>query len=251
MVELDGSGNVIARFIYADKPNVPSYMVKGGATYRIISDHLGSPRLVVNIATGDVVQRMDYDSFGNIILDTNPGFQPFGFAGGIYDLHTGLVRFGARDYDPQTGRWTAKDPIGLSGGINLYTYVDNNPLNFIDPLGLIWETVDFDYHGTKNWAMALANRLANLEEGTLFSPKNCVGCTRDVIQEWVPHPNDPQNQRNYCSPDDPAPGDRREIEQQFGEFPDAWNVNGESWHWRPAVPSPTYQESFEEDFSSP
>ncbi len=71
-------------------------------------------------------------------MDTNPGFQPFGFAGGIYDQHTKLVRFGARDYDAETGRWTAKDPIGFRGGdANLYTYVGNHPLKFIDPLGLM------------------------------------------------------------------------------------------------------------------
>jgi len=66
-------------------------------------------------------------------LDTNPGFQPFGFAGGIYDQHTGLVRFGARDYDPQTSRWTAKDPIRFEGGdTNLYGYVFSDPVNWID-----------------------------------------------------------------------------------------------------------------------
>ncbi|MFZ1827466.1 MAG: RHS repeat-associated core domain-containing protein [Candidatus Competibacteraceae bacterium] len=59
-----------------------------------------------------------------MILDTNPGFQPFGFAGGLYDQDTGLVRFGARDYDPETGRWTAKDPILFAGGdANLFAYV--------------------------------------------------------------------------------------------------------------------------------
>ena len=59
---------------------------------------------------------MDYDSFGNVLQDTQPGFQPFGFAGGLYDPDTKLVRFGARDYDPRTGRWTAKDPILFAGG---------------------------------------------------------------------------------------------------------------------------------------
>jgi len=83
VAELDGSGNVTARFVYADKANVPAYMIKGGDTYRIISDHLGSPRLVVDVDTGDVAQRLEYDVWGNITEDTNPGFQPFGFAGGI------------------------------------------------------------------------------------------------------------------------------------------------------------------------
>jgi RHS repeat-associated protein len=59
--------------------------------------------------SGDVVQRLDYDEFGNVLADTSPGFQPFGFAGGLYDSDTALVRFGARDYDAATGRWTAKD----------------------------------------------------------------------------------------------------------------------------------------------
>ncbi len=79
-------------------------MEKGGDTYRIISDHPGSPRMVVDTATGDIVRQMEYDAFGGIETDSNPGFQPFGFAGGLYDPHTGLVRFGARDYDAYTGR---------------------------------------------------------------------------------------------------------------------------------------------------
>jgi len=116
---------------------VPDYMVKEGNTYRIISDHLGSPRLIINIADGNIAQRMDYDVWGNITIDTSSGFQPFGFAGGIYDQHTQLTRFGARDYDAQTGRWTAKDPIRFRGGdANLYTYVNNDPVNLIDPTGL-------------------------------------------------------------------------------------------------------------------
>jgi RHS repeat-associated protein len=81
---------------------------------------------------------MDYDVWGKVTADTNPGFQPFGFAGGIYDQHTQLVRFGARDYDAETGRWTTKDPIGFGGGqANLYGYVGGNPVNYIDPYGLV------------------------------------------------------------------------------------------------------------------
>jgi RHS repeat-associated protein len=82
------------------------------------------------------MQQIDYDDFGIIAHDTNPGFQPFGFAGGLYDSDTKLTRFGARDYDAETGRWTAKDPIRFSGGdTNLYGYVLNDPVNLIDPNG--------------------------------------------------------------------------------------------------------------------
>jgi RHS repeat-associated protein len=71
-----------------------------------------------------------------VVLDTNPGFQPFGFAGGLHDRDTGLVRFGARDYDPVTGRWTTRDPKGFGGGdTNLYRYAHGDPVNRIDTTG--------------------------------------------------------------------------------------------------------------------
>ena len=137
VAELDGTGAVVSRFVYGTKANVPDYMIRDGRTYRITSDHQGSPRLVVDTLTGQVVQRIDYDTFGNITLDSNPGFQPFGFAGGLYDTDTELLRFGARDYDPRVGRWTSKDPIGFLGGdTNLYGYVLQDPVNLVDPFGL-------------------------------------------------------------------------------------------------------------------
>lgn len=150
IAEVDNNGAIISRFIYANHINVPEYMIKDGVTYRIITDHLGSPRLVVNTSTGQIVQRMDYDEFGSVTNDTNPGFQPFGFAGGLYDTDTGLVRFVFRDYDSETGRWTAEDPIGFAGGqMNLYEYIGNNPMNRIDPSGT--EAVTVVTVGTATW----------------------------------------------------------------------------------------------------
>jgi RHS repeat-associated protein len=134
---LDAGGAIVTQFVYGTRSNTPDYMVQGGVTYRIFSDQLGSPRLVVNSSTGQVAERIDYDEFGNVVNDTNPGFQPFGFAGGLYDQDTKLVRFGARDYDPTIGRWTAKDPTWFnSGDTNLYGYVGNDPINFADLKGL-------------------------------------------------------------------------------------------------------------------
>jgi RHS repeat-associated protein len=135
--ELDGAGNVVSRFVYGTRVNGPEYIVKGGVTYRLVTDHLGSPRLVIDVNTGTVAQRMEYDEFGRVLTDTNPGFQPFGFAGGLYDRDTGLVRFGARDYDAMTGRWTTIDPLLFRGrAANLYSHVGNDPVNRIDPKGL-------------------------------------------------------------------------------------------------------------------
>ena len=135
--ELAADGAVRTRFVYGTRPDVPDYMTRGGRRYRLVTDQLGSPRAIVDVDSGEVAQELDYDEFGRVVRDTNPGFQPFGFAGGILDQDTGLTRFGARDYDAETGRWTSKDPLSFSAGdTNLYSYVLNDPVNLIDPLGL-------------------------------------------------------------------------------------------------------------------
>jgi RHS repeat-associated protein len=129
-------GSVESIYVYGALAHVPDLVIKAARTYRIIHDHLGSPRLVVDTETGEIAQRLDYDVHGRVLVDTAPDFQPFGFAGGLHDVDTGLVRFGARDYDPELARWTAKDPSGFAGGdTNLYTYAYGDPVNFVDPNG--------------------------------------------------------------------------------------------------------------------
>ena len=132
----DGSNSLLMRFEYADA-RMPVAMAKGGSTYYLTYDQVGSLRVVAD-SSGSVVKRIDYDSFGNIINDSSPAFAvPFGFAGGLHDRDTGLVRFGFRDYDPDVGRWLAKDPILFkAGNTDLYGYVLSNPISWVDPLGL-------------------------------------------------------------------------------------------------------------------
>ncbi|PAT31426.1 hypothetical protein CLI92_11620 [Vandammella animalimorsus] len=137
LAELDAQGQLRSLFIYAGQGNAPTLMLREGKTWRLIADHLGSIRLVIDAETGQIGQRLDYDAWGRVTHDSQPGFQPFGFAGGLYDPDTGLTRFSARDYDAETGRWTAKDPILFNGGdSNLYGYVLQDPVNFVDPSGL-------------------------------------------------------------------------------------------------------------------
>ena len=128
---------LVSRFVYGTKKNVPDYMVKAGVTYRFVTDLQSSVRLVVNASTGAIAQRIDYDAYGRVLSDSNPGFQPFGYAGGLYDSQTQLVKFGRRDYDAETGRWTVRDPLLFRGNDhNLYGYVQRNPMTFTDPNGL-------------------------------------------------------------------------------------------------------------------
>ena len=125
-------------FSYADdKARLPQGMEDvEGDRYAFGYDHLGSLRVVAD-SSGTIVKEIKYDSFGNILRETNPAMHiPFGFAGGIQDRATGLVKYRFRDYMPDVGRFTAKDPIGYRGGdADLYGYCLDDPVNGIDRSG--------------------------------------------------------------------------------------------------------------------
>ena len=133
--EVNASGTVTTRYVYGPLSYTPTYFLRGGTTYAIITDHLGSVRSVVRTSDGTVMQSLTYDPWGKVLTDSSPGFQPFGFAGALYDKDTGLVHVGAREYDGTTGRWTSKDPSRFTGGADLYGYTDDDPINYIDATG--------------------------------------------------------------------------------------------------------------------
>jgi len=111
--------------------------------YYLHYDQVGTLKAVSN-ANQRIIKKITYDTYGNIRNETNEAFKiPFGFAGGLYDSDTKLTRFGYRDYDATTGKWTAKDPIDFGGGdSNLYGYVLQDPVNFTDASGLFVDTLD-------------------------------------------------------------------------------------------------------------
>jgi len=116
---------------------MPIAMTQGSDKYYLHYDQVGSLRAITD-TSHNIIKEITYDTYGNILTDTNPSFKvPFGFAGGLYDIDTKLTRFGYRDYDAFTGKWTAKDPIGFRGGdSNLYGYVWEDPVNWSDSNGL-------------------------------------------------------------------------------------------------------------------
>jgi RHS repeat-associated protein len=147
--ELDQQGNIIASYVYGSKSNVPDYVKTKNHTYRLISNQVGTPLTLIDADNGKVIEDYDFDEFGlsrkrdrffNRAFSVAMGVPlmiPFGFAGGLYDQDTELTHFGARDYDAETGGWLERDPILFKGGQeNLYVYVNNDPVNKIDPSGL-------------------------------------------------------------------------------------------------------------------
>jgi RHS repeat-associated protein len=85
-----------------------------------------------------LVARYDYDPYGRRTLVSGTDLADFGFTGFYYDQANGLDFSMSRPYDPNLARWLSRDPIAEAGGINLYAYVLNNPVNRIDPSGLIF-----------------------------------------------------------------------------------------------------------------
>ena len=101
-------------------------------------DGNGNITALVNATTGAVVARYEYGPFGEPLRATGPMARgnPFRFSTKYADEETGLCYYGYRYYQPQTGRWINRDPIGERGGENLYGFVSNDPLGLIDVLGL-------------------------------------------------------------------------------------------------------------------
>jgi RHS repeat-associated protein len=108
-----------------------------GTNYFFTFDHLGSIREMTD-NSGTIQARYDYDPYGKRTKVLGSLDADFGFSGYFYHSVSGLCLTLFRAYDSDLGRWLNRDPIGEEGGLNLYGYVGNDPLNWIDPLGLDW-----------------------------------------------------------------------------------------------------------------
>ncbi|MEZ4527771.1 MAG: RHS repeat-associated core domain-containing protein [Desulfobacterales bacterium] len=135
--ETDGEGSPLRDYVYLyGQPVAMKLYGEQAGWYYFLNDHLGTPQKVVN-ASGAVVWEAGYMPFGEARVLVADVVNNLRFPSQYFDAETGLHYNWHRYYDPDTGRYLTPAPIGLEGGMNLYAYVDGNPVNWVDPYGLI------------------------------------------------------------------------------------------------------------------
>ena len=132
-VLVDDNSGTLTKYINGTGIDNKLRVQTGSNTQYFLTDHLGSTNGLAD-ASGNLTASTNYDAFGNA---TNASFlSRYQFTGREHDSFTGLHYYRARFYDANLGRFISEDPIGFEGGdVNLYGYVWNDPIKFVDPLG--------------------------------------------------------------------------------------------------------------------
>jgi RHS repeat-associated protein len=147
IAELDGSNALTRSFVWGSDVSGKNaaggiggllLINEGGATYQAGYDGNGNVGLLVKSSDGSIAASYEYDAFGNVLKATGDyaSRNPFRFSTKYADEETGLVYYGLRYVNAQTGKWLSRDPIAEQGSSNLYLYNDNDPVNLVDAIGL-------------------------------------------------------------------------------------------------------------------
>jgi RHS repeat-associated protein len=194
--------------LYYDDTGLLFALQRGSARYYVATDSIGTPQ-VVSDATGHAVKVLQYDSFGNVLSDSNPSFVlPIGFCGGLQDAVTGLVRLGLRDYDPETARWMGRDPLLFDAGqANLYAYSGNDPINRRDTNGLDPDSLYTPGHDEVTGPVLRSTQAAEEQART-------QALLRAVDTEWRKLLLLKKKLRDFVDSHDPCPNDPQYLQLQ-------------------------------------
>jgi len=199
-----------------------------------VKDHLGSTRALVS-NTGSVTNLIDYDSFGKP-LGTATGTR-FLYTGREYDADTELYYYRARWYDPQARRFISEDPIGLNGGINLYAYVKNNPINYIDPSGLR----DIEVY---IWNSQVTSGSVGHVMITEYNATKDVILSQFPKKMWISSNNTLKNIQQTSDKEYGRPADKKFLiripDDKAFDSVVADHVGRKTWNWKPSTDDQTH-----------
>jgi RHS repeat-associated protein len=225
VADVDASGTLLRTYTWGPGIDnllaITDHSASETNTYYTITDHLGTVHALAD-DTGAIVESYRFDAWGNILAVYDASNSPltsdlghptsglgnrFLFQGREYSWATGLYNFRARWYDPVTGRWLSKDPIGINGGLNQYVAFANNPVMFVDPLGLC------DEHYTKEDVKAI---LQSINLGMNSTTRNPLKIVIGFQYHWSMGAHD----YKYWTPDATfdVPGYGLMYADQFGNY---------------------------------
>jgi RHS repeat-associated protein len=133
--EVDGSGNVLARYIQGTGIDEPLAETRGSTTSYYEADGLGSVTSLSN-SSAALANTYTYDSYGQLTGSSGTVVNPYRYTGRESDPETGIYYYRARYYSAGIGRFLNEDPVRFHGGIDFYAYVENDPIGLTDPFGL-------------------------------------------------------------------------------------------------------------------
>jgi RHS repeat-associated protein len=177
-------------------------------SYQVGYDGSGNVAMLIKVSIGAAAAIYEYDGFGNTLRAQGEAASAnaIRYSTKYTDTESGLVYYGLRYYQPETGRWIGRDPIGVKGGLNTYAFVANSTPNYVDSLGMILIAIDGsgmdNTVNSKNWMRA----------------HTLTGLWRSHVRNFYDHY--PSNQRWYT---DGVPGD---TASQFWSAQDADIRNG-------------------------
>jgi RHS repeat-associated protein len=134
--ETNSSGAAVARYEPTQNIDEPLAMLRSGATSYFHADGLGSITSLSS-AAGSIANTYTYDSFGKLTASSGSLVNPFQYTARESDTETGLYYYRARYYDSSAGQFLSEDPLRFFAEVNFYAYVEQNPINLADPLGLL------------------------------------------------------------------------------------------------------------------